>query len=110
MTFAQGEPNHLHLAPLGEPPRLIRRGGAGSSAVAGRVTRIPPGHPEGYLEGFANIYADAAELISARIEGREPDPEALVVPGVREGGEGVRFIEAVAESSRKGGVWVATSG
>jgi predicted dehydrogenase len=110
MTFAQEEPNHLHLAPLGEPPRLIRRGGAGSSAVAGRVTRIPPGHPEGYLEGFANIYADAAELISARIEGREPDPEALVVPGVREGGEGVRFIEAVVESSRKGGVWVATSG
>ena len=77
-----------------------------ADAVAGRVTRIPAGHPEGYLEGFANLYSDAAELISAKLEGREPDPAATLVPTVRDGVAGVKFIEAVVESSRKNGAWV----
>jgi predicted dehydrogenase len=106
LTWAQEDPNYLHLTPLGEPPRLIRRGGAGAGLVAGRVTRIPAGHPEGYLEGFANLYGDAAELIWARLEGREPDPAATLVPTVRDGVAGVRFIEAVVESNRNGGAWV----
>ncbi|HEX6013043.1 MAG TPA: Gfo/Idh/MocA family oxidoreductase [Geminicoccaceae bacterium] len=106
LTWAQEDPNYLHFALLGEPPRLIRRGGAGAGPVAGRVTRIPAGHPEGYLEGFANLYADAAELIWAKLEGREPDPGATLVPTVRDGLAGVRFIEAVVESSRNGGAWV----
>jgi predicted dehydrogenase len=110
LTWAQEDPNYLHFAPFGEPPRLIRRGGAGADAVAGRVTRIPSGHPEGYLEGFANLYSDAAELIWARLEGREPDPGALVVPTVRDGVAGVAFIEAVVASSRKNGAWVQTAG
>ena len=58
LSWAQEDPNYLHFAPFGEPPRLITRGGAGLGPVAGRVTRIPPGHPEGYLEGFATIYSD----------------------------------------------------
>jgi hypothetical protein len=74
--------------------------------VAGRVTRIPPGHPEGYLEGFANIYSDAAEQIWAVIEGREADPAAMLTPTVLDGVRGVKFIEAAVESSRRGGVWV----
>ncbi len=106
LTWQQEHPNHLHLTPLGEPPKLITRGGAGSGDSAGRVTRIPPGHPEGYLEGFANIYADVAELISARVEGRDPHPEALLVPGVRDGFEGMAFISAAVESSHRGGVWI----
>jgi predicted dehydrogenase len=106
LTWAQEDPNYLHFAPLGEPPRLIRRGGAGAAPVAGRVTRIPAGHPEGYLEGFANLYSDAAELIWAKLEGREPDPGATLVPTVRDGVAGVSFIEAVVESSRNGGAWV----
>jgi predicted dehydrogenase len=107
LSWAQEDPNYLHLTPLGEPPRLITRGGAGSGPVAGRVTRIPPGHPEGYLEGFATIYSDAAELIRARMEGREPDPAATLVPTVQDGVDGVAFIAAVVESSKADGRWVA---
>ena len=106
LSWSQEDPNYLQFAPYGEPPRLITRGGAGSGPVAGRVTRVPPGHPEGYLEGFANIYTDAAELILARIEGRAPDEGAMLVPGIQQGLEGVKFCEAVVESSRKNGAWV----
>ena len=107
LTWAQEDPNYLHFAPYGEPPRLIRRGGAGSAPVAGRVTRIPSGHPEGYLEGFANIYSDAAELIRASLEGRMPDAGALLLPTVQDGVAGVKFIEAVVEFSGKDGAWVS---
>jgi predicted dehydrogenase len=106
LTWAQEDPNYLHFAPYGEPPRLIRRGGAGSNAAAGRVTRVPAGHPEGYLEGFATIYNDAAELISARIEGREPETGGDL-PTVADGVAGVAFIGAVVESSRRDGAWVS---
>ena len=106
LTWAQEDPNYLHFAPFGEPPRLLRRGGAGSDAAAGRVTRIPAGHPEGYLEGFANLYSDAAELIWAKLEKREPDPGATLVPTVQDGVDGVAFIEAVVGSGRKNGAWV----
>jgi predicted dehydrogenase len=107
LTWVQEDPNYLHFAPYGEPPRLIRRGGAGSALVAGRVTRIPSGHPEGYLEGFANIYSDAAELIRASLEGRMPDAGALLLPTVQDGVAGVKFIEAVVESSGKDAAWVS---
>ena len=106
LEWAQEDPNYLRYTPYGQPPQLIRRGGAGADAVAGRVTRIPAGHPEGYLEGFANIYSDVAELLSARLEGRDPDPAATLVPTVQDGVAGVKFIEAVVESSRKNGAWV----
>ncbi len=106
LTWRQEHPNHLHHTPLGEPPRLITRAGPGSGDSAGRVTRVPPGHPEGYLEGFANIYTDFSELVRARLEGRDPDPEALLVPNVRDGLLGMAFIDAALESSRRGGVWV----
>ncbi len=91
---------------LGKPPRAIARGGAGAGPAAGRVTRVPPGHPEGYLEGFANIYGDIAEVLTARLEGRDPDPGACGFPTVEDGVRGVKFIEAAVESSTRGGVWV----
>jgi len=91
---------------LGEQPRKIARGGAGAGSAAGRVTRIPPGHPEGYLEGFANIYSDIAEVVTARLEGRDPDPGACGYPTVEDGVRGVKFIEAAVESSQRGGVRV----
>lgn len=106
LEWEQEHPNHLRFAPLGEPPRVITRAGAGSGAEAGRVTRVPPGHPEGYLEGFANIYSDIAEAIQARLENREPDAGALFFPTVEDGARGIKFIEATVESSAKGGIWV----
>jgi predicted dehydrogenase len=108
LEWKQEHPNHLHYSPFGEAPRTITRGGHGSSAVAGRVTRIPSGHPEGYLEGFANVYSDVAEAITARLEGREPEAEAMDFPTVMDGVRGVKFIEAAVESSAKGGAWVKT--
>jgi predicted dehydrogenase len=106
LSWEQENPNYLTFTPYGEPPRLITRGGAGAGPAAARVTRVPSGHPEGYLEGFANLYSDAAELILAKIEGREPDAGATLVPGIQQGLEGVKFCEAVVESSRKNGAWI----
>ena len=105
LEFRQENPNHLWFTPLGQQPRLITRGGNGSGAAAGHATRIPAGHPEGYLEGFAQIYRDVAEQIQARWQGRAPDPLACTVPTVEDGARGMKFIEAVVESSRADGRW-----
>ena len=101
-----GEENDdLTYAPLGEPPRVITRGGPGARDVANRVTRMPPRHPEGYIEGFANIYSDAAEAIWAAKEGRDPEEGARALPTVEDGARGLAFIEACVASSEAGGVW-----
>jgi predicted dehydrogenase len=107
--FRQEQPNQLWFTPLGQAPKLITRGGngAGGSAAAGHATRIPAGHPEGYLEGFAQLYRDVAEQIHARWEKRAPNPLACNVPTVVDGALGMKFIEAVVESSRNDGRWVS---
>lgn len=105
-----GEDNdNLQYTPFGEPTRTITRGGPGALDVANRVTRMPPRHPEGYIEGFANVYTDAAELIWAKKDGRNPDPAATDVPTVEDGAKGLAFIEACVKSSQSGGVWVDAS-
>ncbi len=106
LSWDQESPNLLTHTPLGEAPRLLRRGGPGLGAAAEHATRIPPGHPEGYLEGFAQLYADLAEQIAAAIRGSSPDPLTLTVPGVADGVDGVRFITRAVESSRAGGTWL----
>jgi predicted dehydrogenase len=105
LEWAQEQPNALQVTPFGEPPRVIRRAGNGASAVAGHASRIPAGHPEGYLEAFAQLYRDLAEQITARIERRAPDPASLLVPGIAEGVRGMRFITAAVASSRAGAGW-----
>src|SRR5438309_1521833 len=75
-------------------------------AAAAHATRIPAGHPEGYLEGFANLYHDLAEQIRARRAKRAPDPRALLVPTVEDGARGVKFIAAAVESNAHNGAWV----
>ena len=106
LDFCQEQPNHLWFTPLGQTPRLITRGGSAAGAAAQYASRIPSGHPEGYLEGFAQLYRDVAEQIHARWEGRAPDPRACLVPSVEDGARGMKFIEAVVESSRADGRWV----
>jgi len=105
LSFSQEHPNQLWFTPLGGRPQLITRGGPATGAAAGRATRIPAGHPEGYLEGFAQLYRDMAEQIQARWEKRAPDPLACWVPTVEDGARGMKFIEAVVESSRADGRW-----
>lgn len=109
LEWSQEDPNRLWHSTLGEPKRLLTRSGAGTGPEAARVTRIPAGHPEGYLEGFANLYADAAELLWARMEERDPDPATALLPTVTDGVKGVKFIEAVVESSRHGGRWTSAT-
>jgi len=110
LEWRQEDPNELGFTPLGEPRRTIRRGSAGTGRAAAHATRVPSGHPEGYLEAFAQLYSALAEQIVARRENRPPDPDSLLVPGVSDGVEGVRFIQAVLESSRRGSAWIALSG
>ncbi|NBE09080.1 Gfo/Idh/MocA family oxidoreductase [Rhodobacter sp. CCP-1] len=105
LEWAQEDPNYLWFTPFGQPKRLITRGGAGSGPEAGRVSRVPPGHPEGYLEGFATIYTEAARAIRAAKSGT-PLPEGTTFPGLREGLEGVAFVDACARSSARNGAWV----
>jgi predicted dehydrogenase len=103
LEWEQEEPNRLWFTPFGAPKRLITRGGAGAGPDAARVTRIPAGHPEGYLEGFANIYAEAARAIRAR-RGGQPAGDALY-PTIEDGLVGVAFVDACVRSSAAGAAW-----
>ena len=105
LEWAQEDPNYLWFTPFGEPKRLITRGGAGSGQAAGRVSRTPPGHPEGYLEGFANIYSEAAEAIRAKRAGKAPGTE-VIYPTVSDGLKGVEFVDACVRSSSRNAAWV----
>jgi predicted dehydrogenase len=109
LEWAQEHPNQLTVARLGEAPRILSRGMGGLHPAATRATRVPMGHPEGYLEAFAQLYRDTADQIAARIAGREPDPAAMLVPTVEDGARGVRFVAAAVESHAAGGVWVDTT-
>jgi predicted dehydrogenase len=105
LEWAQENPNHLWFTPYGQPKQLLTRGGAGALGQASRTTRIPSGHPEGYLEGFATIYAEAARAIRAARAGERPDPE-VIFPTVEDGLAGVKFIDAAVRSSASNGAWV----
>jgi len=105
IEWAQEDPNYLWVTPLGQPRIRLTRNGAGAGPEAARVSRVPPGHPEGYLEGFANIYAEAARAILARRDGVALDP-AVTFPGLKEGLEGVAFVDACVRSSARNGAWV----
>ncbi|NBQ38724.1 MAG: gfo/Idh/MocA family oxidoreductase [Alphaproteobacteria bacterium] len=104
ISWSQENPNYLQFSPISKPTYTITRGGAGSGAEAGRMTRIPPGHPEGYLEGFANIYTEIAHAIRASRSGIKPDAVVLF-PTIHDGVKGLAFIEAAIASSAKAGRW-----
>ncbi|MEH2535404.1 putative dehydrogenase [Bradyrhizobium sp. AZCC 1588] len=105
LEWVQENPNHLWFTRYGQPKQLLTRGGAGALVEAGRLTRVPSGHPEGYLEGFATIYTEAARAIRAAQAGKPPDP-AVIFPTVEDGLAGVKFIEAAVNSSASNGAWV----
>jgi predicted dehydrogenase len=105
LEFRQENPNQLWFTPLGERPRLLTRAGSANLAPASHASRIPAGHPEGYLEGFAQLYRDFAEQICARLENRHADPLACTVPTVEDGLRGMQFIEAAVASGRANGRW-----
>lgn len=106
LEWHQETPNRLIHSPLGEPPRILTRNGPGLGEAALAASRIPPGHPEGYLEAFAQLYVDFAEQIRARQAGREAAPLAANTPNVMDGVDGLRFITRALASSAAGGGWV----
>ena len=105
LEWEQENPNYLWFTPLGEPKRLITRNGAGAGDAAARMSRIPPGHPEGYLEGFANIYSEAAEAIEAKRNGTAVSSD-VVYPTILDGLRGMQFVDACVRSSARNSAWV----
>lgn len=96
LEFFQEDPNKLWFTPLGGPKQLLTRGGAG---FAGEV-RIPAGHPEGFLEAFATLYSDFADVLGNR------NAVTISVPGIDDGLNGLKFIHAAVKSSQANGTWV----
>lgn len=107
IEWMQESPTQLSFRPLGAPAEIRTPNGPGTLPLARRSSRIVAGHPEGFHEGFANIYSDAAEAIAARRAGVDPDPLALSFPSAADGVAGLAFVDAVITSSRGGSAWTA---
>jgi predicted dehydrogenase len=109
LEWHQQEPNTLILKHLDRPAEIFRTGGMFSflSEQALAHTRLPAGHPEGFIDAFANIYRNFALTLQARLEGREPDPKFQDFPTVYDGVRGMAFIETVVESSKSEQKWLA---
>ncbi|QOL80953.1 Gfo/Idh/MocA family protein [Pseudooceanicola spongiae] len=106
LEWEQEHPNHLAITPLGGARTILSRGLAQNGAAASRMTRVPPGHPEGYFEAFANLYREAATAIRAHRTGAEV-PGDVIFPSIADGVEGVAFVEACVRSSSRDGKWVS---
>jgi len=107
LEWNQETPTRLIFTPLDGPAETRTPNGPGTLPLAARSTRIVAGHPEAFLEAFANIYSDAAEAIAARRSGGTPDPLALHFPDVVDGAIGIGFVRSVIASSMAGGMWTA---
>jgi predicted dehydrogenase len=106
LQWEQKDNNSLTVKWLDKPTQVYRTGGPGSGAHANAHTRTPAGHPEGYLEAFANLYRNFAQCILAKSEGRDPDPIYLDYPDIHDGVRGMRFIEKVIESGNSTKKWI----
>lgn len=107
LEWMQECPQALTFKPLDAPSQNRTPNGPGTLPLATRSSRIVAGHPEGFHEGFANLYSDAAEAIAARRTGQAADSLALHFPNSRDGLLGVRFVDSVIRSSNNNGIWTA---
>lgn len=105
IEWHQEYPNELLHRRLGSPAQLLTKGGPGLYEAANRATRVAIGHPEGYQEAFATLYADFSEAIAASKAGHSPQNIHLHYPRIAEGVQGVKFIEAAIASNRGDGAW-----
>ena len=106
LEWHQQEPNTLVAKWLDKPTQLLRTGVGELSPASAAHTRIPAGHPEGYLEAFASIYRDFAYCVQARLKGEAPDPLYTDFPTVSDGVRGMKFIERVVASSNSSEKWL----
>jgi predicted dehydrogenase len=105
LEWQQECPQALTFKPLGAPSQNRTPNGPGTLPLAARSSRIVAGHPEGFHEGFANLYSDAAEAIAARRSGQATNPLGLHFPNSLDGLLGVQFVAAVIQSSEADGAW-----
>ena len=108
LEWHQEHPNYLYVDKLGEPQQVWKRGNdyiGAKSEAAGRATRLPFGHPEAFLEAFANNYCNFADTIRAKNARKKPTDLEKDFPGVKEGVIGMKFIKAVVESSKNNAAW-----
>ena len=105
LEWVQTDPNSLIVRWPDRPFEVRRTGGPGVSEAATAATRLPAGHPEGFLEAFAVLYRNFAAALEARLAGRDPTSEELDFPTIDDGVRGMAFIDAVVDSSKRGGVW-----
>lgn len=101
LEWNQEQPDYLRMKYPDRPEQILKRGNSYLSHEAQFNTRIPPGHPEGFIEAFANVYRNIVVTIQARKENKMPDKVALDFPTVQDGAMGVHFIHKAIESSRK---------
>jgi len=106
LEWHQMEPNTLLVKWLDQPTQVYRTGVGTLYPETLAHFRIPAGHPEGYLEAFANIYRNFALCVRARMEGVEPDPLHTDFPSIQDGVRGMRFIEKVIESGKSDQKWL----
>lgn len=107
LQWRQEEPNTLIAKWLDKPTQTLRAGVFNRyPETAGHIRIPPPGHPEGYLEAFANIYRNFAKCVQARLEGKDPDPIYTDFPTVEDGVRGMQFINRVVESSKTDNKWL----
>jgi predicted dehydrogenase len=106
IQWHQENPNYVKIAHVGRPTEWISRGRDDISPLAQSFSRIPSGHPEGYFEAFANVYQSFISALAKTKAGQELTARDRDFPGVKEGLEGVRFIEKCVESSARGSAWV----
>jgi len=105
LEWMQEFPQALTFKPLNAPSQNRTPNGPDTLPLSARCTRLVAGHPEGFPDGFANIYSDAAEAIAARRAGKQADPLALYFPNSFDGLMGVRFVDSVIASSEANGKW-----
>ncbi|RHJ93049.1 Gfo/Idh/MocA family protein [Parabacteroides bouchesdurhonensis] len=106
LEWKQEEPNTMILRFPGRPAEIIRTSNSYMSPVAAYNSRVPGGHPEGYLEAFANIYRNFAQALRATQNGEEPKPEYLDFPSIDEGVRGMQFVETIVVASADDKKWV----
>lgn len=105
LKWRQEEPNYLTIKRPDKPQELWSRGNSYLSEAALRASRLPPGHPEGFIEAFANIYKNALDTVRANMEDRKPTELELDFPDVEDGVRGLAFVETVVKSAKAGGRW-----
>lgn len=106
ILWEQENPNYLNIYRYGEPRQTLTRASGYLSVAAQASTRVPTGHPEGYLEAFANIYCGAVEAIRKHLDGEPMKTEQYDFPTVYDGLRGMEFIHKAVESCEKGSVWI----